>query len=106
MKAYLGIIIIGVLFGSSRSILSETLDLPLGSKTDSETSLNCSDFRSIFGFIQEQHLRIQNLSVQEKEVLLQEAESQIPDALIILGHPMMANWFSRTMLSRMKKWGS
>lgn len=69
--------------------------------------LSCSEFKSVFHFIQSNHLRFQPLSYdrarEESTKLLSEAKFKIPETLRLLGYPLIAATIEDRQLPAWKK---
>jgi carboxyl-terminal processing protease len=57
--------------------------------------LTCAEFSSIVQFIQKNHLRFDSTSEREKATFLNAAFAETPDALRLLGYPMLAARFQQ-----------
>ncbi len=57
-------------------------------------NLGCTEFKSMFAFVGNRHLRFQLINETEKNKLLTDAYVKMPDTLRVMGYPMMAAKFS------------
>ncbi|MDB5036655.1 MAG: hypothetical protein JWQ35_183, partial [Bacteriovoracaceae bacterium] len=73
--------------------------VPKESFSQTSTRLNCFEFQSILHFVEQQHLRFETMGSQEKSKLFDVALSETPDALRILGYPMLAARFAQMNFS-------
>lgn len=64
--------------------------------------LSCSEFSSVFHFIQSNHLRFQQFSPHEARAeslrILKQAQARIPETLRLLGYPMVASFTEDRLL--------
>src|SRR4051794_35664257 len=62
-------------------------------KAQNDSVLDCNDFKSILGFIEEQHLRFDSMPEAERIQLLKSGLSNISEAFKQLGYPMLAGQY-------------
>lgn len=60
-----------------------------------ESSLSCLEFQSVQQFIERTHLRFEEISSEQRAQLLSDAFRETPDALRLLGYPMLAAQFEK-----------
>jgi C-terminal peptidase prc len=67
---------------------------------DSESNLSCTEFSSIVRFVEQQHLRFQQLTetTTTREKLFEMAKDQMPATLRLLGYPFLAAQFEANLL--------
>ncbi len=68
-------------------------------QVQAQESLNCVDFTSVLQFIEKQHLRFEWITFGERNKLAEDAIKGTPDALRLLGYPMLAEQFENIGLS-------